>query len=367
MKTERPDRLAARSDRDLSGAGSGQRAALLIVNLVPYGQGWDPINHMVRLAAELLEAELIELPARRSTRVERLLAMLARRQRAPRGQHGLLICAQPRDLAGLLDIEGWRKRFDRLAAWVIDSFWLDAIPRSMRTLRPFDHLFVTSAEDMPAWQQVTATPTRWLGWGADVLGLGGAQAAREWDLLRVGRQPPPWDDDELTARAAAAAGLRFHPRPGGAVLTPFENQRFLMQRYAQTKFVLAFSNRVNPTSYTHPHRQYLTGRWVDALASGAVVAGVRPREPSIDELLWPEATLELGGTELQGGLALIQEAARRWHPGLSATNHAWALRRLDWRWRFKVLADAFALAPPRLAAELTRLEAAIASHPVGSA
>jgi hypothetical protein len=46
---------------------------------------------------------------------------------------------------------------------------------------------------------------------------------------------------------------------------------------ARAKFVLAFSNRVHQAGYTHPEREYLTARWVDSLAHGAVIAGIAPQ------------------------------------------------------------------------------------------
>jgi hypothetical protein len=339
---------------------------MLVVNLVPHGQGWDPINHMVRLAAELLEAELVEMPPTMPSSLDRLLAALSGRRRVRGGERCLLVCASPTDLNRVLDIERWRSRFEMLSAWVIDSFGVELIPRTIRLARPFDHLFVTGAEDVDPWCELTRTPTSCLAWGSDVLRLGSANGRRDLDLLRVGRQPLAWDDDEATARAAAAAGIRFHPRPAGRGLTPLQNQRLLMQKYARTKYVLAFSNIANPTRFTHPRRQYLTGRWVDALASGAVVAGVCPREPSIDRLLWPSATLELADVDRERGLREIVAALPTWHAGIAAANHAWSLRRLDWRWRFEALAQHFGGVPARLCAELAALRLAIEAHPVSA-
>jgi hypothetical protein len=339
---------------------------MLVVNLVPHGQGWDPINHMVRLATELLEAEQVDLPPGGPSSLDRLLAVLSGRRRVRGGERCLLVCASPSDLNRVLDIERWRSRFEVLGAWVIDSFGVEIIPRTIRRARPFDHLFVTGAEDVERWSELTRTPTTCLPWGSDVLRLGSANGRRELDLLRVGRQPPAWDDDAATARAAAAVGISFHPRPDGQGLSPFENQRLLMQKYSNAKFALAFSNIANPTPFTHPHRQYLTGRWVDALASGAVVAGVCPREPSIERTLWPSATLELTGVDLGRGLREIAAALPTWHAGIATENHAWSLRRLDWRWRFEALALRFGEVPARLRRELAALRLAVEAHPVSS-
>ena len=82
---------------------------------------------------------------------------------------------------------------------------------------------------------------------------------------------------------------------------PVANQASLMERLSRAKFTLSFSNAVSPASYTHPTREYLTGRWTDALASGAVVAGIAPACAATAELLWPAATLELATVDRADG------------------------------------------------------------------
>ena len=252
-------------------------------------------------------------------------------------------------------IEGWRRRFWYLAAWIIHSLCTERIPLTIRWSRPFDQFFVTTEEDIPVWERLTKTPTRWLPWGSDVLRFGGADADREWDLTRVGRQPAEWNDDQVTLQACAARHLRFHGRPP-TLEDAKENQEMLMNLYRQSKYLLAFSNKANPTSYTHCVREYLTGRWVDALASGCIVAGIPPREPSIQQLLWPGATLDLDSVERDAGLTQIEAAVRAWNPELAFTNYQRSLERLDWRWRFAQIADACRVSATRLHAELGEVE-----------
>ena len=115
-----------------------------------------------------------------------------------------------------------------------------------------------------------------------MLDLGSSAACRPVDLLRVGRQPDAWDDDQRSDAACRLAGLRFAGRP------PFFPENFkdssaghrdLCARYARAKFVLAHSNIVAPASYTHPSKEYISARWTDALAAGSVVAGIPPLIP----------------------------------------------------------------------------------------
>jgi hypothetical protein len=130
---------------------------------------------------------------------------------------------------------------------------------------------------------------------------------------------------------------------------------------SETKFALAFSNRMSPEGHTHPEREYITGRWTDSLASGAAVAGIPPRSESVQSLLWPEAFLDLGTTNQAEGLRVIASAVREWTPERARFNYMKSLQNLDWRWRFKALAEALDTHSSKLDAELARLQNVIRS------
>lgn len=330
---------------------------MLIVNLVPEAIGWGPIQYMTVLAAELLDAEVVALDPRTPSAIRKAASIIYRRAKGGTSQEScLMICAGPADLQKVIDVQNWRKRFKFLAAWIIDSFWLDHIPTSIRLANPFDHLFVTSLEDVEAWKRITGAPTTWLPWGTDALRLGHGASDRVWDITRVGRQPPEWEDDLAATRAAALLGIKYGGRPSRQALMSLENLKSLMITYGNSKYILAFSNSVNRECYTHPTRQYLTGRWVDALACGAIVAGIAPRGPGNDELLWPGATLELGTVRRDEGLQILGSELKTWCAEKAAVNHTMALKTLDWRRRFKVLADMYGIRPGPLMRELELLE-----------
>ena len=234
---------------------------------------------------------------------------------------------------------------------MIDSFWVNRIPNIIKHTRQFDHLFIITEEDVSEWVKSTKTPTTYLAWGTDALRLGGKNRERPWDLTRIGRQPPEWDDDSLTKKMCSDQNLSFHGRLRGFD-TAYKNQEMLMKLYQQSKFVLAFSNIANPTIYTHPKRQYITARWTDALACGAIVAGIPPKEPSIERLLWEGATLDLKSIKIEDGLKIISEATKNWHHEKAEFNYKKSLEKLDWRWRFSIIADTFNLSPKLLNIEL---------------
>jgi hypothetical protein len=317
---------------------------------------------MISLAGEMFDAVIVKTDTTfEPSRIDKVSSVLKPRMREKTGDEiCLLVCKGPSDLYALLDVEDWRKRFRYVAAWVIDSFWLDHIPKYFRLRNPFDRIFVTSLEDVERYEQLGLRSTTWLPWGSDVLRLGRGGTRREWDVTRVGRQPPEWDNDAEAGAAAGSLGIRYRGRPDSTGLTVLENQKLIMSAYAATKFILAFSNAVNRDPNNHPTREYLTGRWVDALSCGATVAGIAPRGPNTDRLLWPGATLELGSVRRAEGLQIIAAALRQWTPERAAANNALALQRLDWRWRFKEIADVFGLRPSRLILELESLDERIA-------
>jgi hypothetical protein len=330
---------------------------LLIVNAITHDRGWSPIQHMVAIAGELFDCEVVEAHASGLSKTTKILSVL--RQRARNGASDetcLLVCKGPADLLAVLNIENWRKRFRYLTAWIIDSFWFEHIPRSIRLRNPFDHIFVTSLEDVDRWREIAGVATTWLPWGTDALRLGQGGAHREWDLMRVGRQPSEWEDDLDAALAAESLGIRYRGRPDSSGLNALQNQKLMMNAYGASKFILAFSNAVNRDPNNHPTREYLTGRWVDALGCGAVVAGVAPRGANTEGLLWAGATLELGSVRRSEGLQVVADALRQWTPDRAAANYRMALRRLDWRWRFKALADFCGIRSAPLTRELQLLE-----------
>src|SRR5262249_18154404 len=276
---------------------------------------------------------------------------LLRRRRS--GLPCLLICASPADLSSIVLMEKWRKRYGRLVAWVFDSFWPNIIPR-FSNLSAFDYVFVTELEDIEAWRKRSAVPVEWLPWGSDVLRLGSANPCRRLDLLRIGRQPRDWDDDNSTRAVCESRGLSFEGRPP-TFADATRNERSLMAMEGTTKFVLAFSNRVSSGENTHPRREYITGRWTDALAAGAIVAGVPPRSQSVQSLLWKGALVDLGTVNRAKGIDVIARAVSEWNPERARLNYVRALERLDWRWRFKRLAAALDIRARHLENELENL------------
>jgi hypothetical protein len=317
------------------------------------GVGWHPVTALAELAAELLEARLVTVPADNLMRHAARLASGLPRHRG-RGTC-LVIASQPRQLFSLLQPPYLLRGYAQVAGWVIDSFWHERIPRGTRIRSHYDRLFVTDPDDLEPWSDATRLPVSCLPWGADVLRLGSDQPDRPVDLQRVGRQPAAWDDDLATDQLMRGLGLTFRSRPPMSE-TAGENQALLARTFSNAKFTLSFSNVVSPAGYTHPTREYLTARWTDALAAGAVVAGIRPKSAATRSLLWPEATLELpSAAPTPEALQQLRKAVELWTPERARHNHRIARQNLDWRWRLQELAHTLNVQAPRLQAEITLL------------
>ena len=333
-------------------------ASIHVVYPNPGGEGYLCILHMARLAARLLNGELVVLRPGNPTLTDKFKGILFPRKRSRLSC--LLICPSPASLSSMLLLQDWRKNYGRVVAWVYDSFWTNWIPPWVRRSRVFDHVFITEREDLQTWRKMVRAPVDWLPWGSDALDLGSSNPSREFDLVRFGRQPREWSDDSVNAEACRSFGIKFHGRPP-SFKDATDNERGLMGMLSNTKFALAFSNWVSPEGHTHPEREYITGRWTDALASGATVAGIPPRSESVRSLLWPEALLDIGTVNQTDGLKVIASMAQAWTPERAQLNYIKSLETLDWRWRFKTLAEALDIHSPELDVDLARLRSVIRS------
>ncbi len=336
-----------------------------VISSVQRSSGWTTITLLARMAARLLEAELVEPP--RPVSRPSLSHRLALRAPRRRGDESCLVIApDPKDLSALMSSGHLRSGYGQVVGLVIDSFWEDRIPMIAHRRSDFDRIFVTDADSVDPWTQITGTTVNWLPIGADILDGGSASPDRDVDVRRFGRQPSEWDDDKLSFDACASLGLRFKGRPEILAEAHVDQTNYLAE-LARSKFVLAFNNLEAPASYTHPTRDYLTPRWAESLGAGAVVAGRAPRCATSREFLWPGATLDLGTIERDPALPILREAVNAWNPSMAAYNNWMALQRFDWRWRISAIAEAMDISTPTLDAEMARLRAAIEDRrPAGS-
>ena len=326
-----------------------------LLHVRPAGQGWGPVEALVQLSARVLDARLITVDERARPTVLQRGASAVPRLPSVSTRRLLVIAPNPAHLAQAARLQHWLPGYSATAAWVIDSFWTERIARFARTGRHFDHLFITDPGLRDEWASSTDAAVSVLPWGADTLAFPLQDGDRSTDLLRVGRQPPAWDDDAATARLAAAHGLRFEGRPPLDPQDPAGSYAQVRSALLRTRHMLAFSNLVSPATYTHPTRDYLTGRWTDALAAGAVVVGAAPS--SAPQLLWDGATVEISPADPAAALDQLAQLSEPRTPETARAQQLLARQHLDWRHRLRELCKALGIPEtPQLTLELQMLE-----------
>ena len=334
-----------------------------IIYAAPEGPAWFPLTHMVDLMARCLAADLTVVRQDRAfSRIELLGALRGRRSRGT--EDLLVVCPNPTTMRLVLADPSWRTGYRTVAAWVVDSWWDDRIPRLARRPSVFDLVYLTEAENRSSWEDITGARIEHLPIGSDVVDNGfDPDRPASIDVRRVGRMPQAWDDDALLDRLCRERGLSFAGRPAFAD-TPEEGLRLLWEAELRSRFVLSFSNAVSPdTRYTHPTAEYLTYRWTDALGCGCTTAGTLPRTRTVTDLLWEGANVDVPHDDPAAGLDVVAEHVRAWTPERSLRNRRQALATLDWRHRFDRIRVDLGLDAPELDRELERLGAAADSLP----
>lgn len=327
------------------------------------GIGWQPILHMVKLMSEYYNADLQVIKNEEykyeNSSFKKLSWCL---KRYKKGEDCLIIVPSACEIEILFTHDkNWRNKFGKVAVYVIDSFWTDRIRWFSKYLTHIDHYFVTSPEDAEIWAKSTKVPVSSIPWGSDVLKLGWQKETKDIDLLRLGRQPPEWDDDAISNTICSKNNIKFHGRPP-SVQDPLETHMLTMRFMKRSKFILSFSNVVDSSPYTHPSKEYITGRWTDALASGAVVVGTTPKCRNVRDLFWNTAILNIQSTSQVAIVDGVLEALHTWNKDLATTNKINALENLDWRWRFKEISNVFGLSINKLDSDLIKIEKIISEH-----
>jgi hypothetical protein len=229
------------------------------------------------------------------------------------------------------------------------------LPRDVE-LAKYDYICYSHAGDRKPYEQRFGKRAIFAPLGSDVLNLGSQKARRSIDLLRIGRQPDGLADDYRTNSLAREIGLSFAGRPPflGDTLTEM-HLHVCKSWYAESKVILASSNLWDASTYTHPNKDYVTSRWLDAVSCGAAVAGVQPSSVK-DVFWWPEALIEFSEVDASSNLEDVLNFTKAWSPRIASINHLAALCYLDWRWSFLSLIEQTKLPETGLHLELSRLQ-----------
>ena len=271
----------------------------------------------------------------------------------------IAICMGPPSLRMFDALKDWRRRFDRVAAYVIDLY-----PGAERRLplsicKQLDALFISYEQMLPAVGSLVSCPVHLVLQAADVFGQGAGGGARPFDLSAYGRQP-----GELVSRLAnrvnrqGSGTIFLHSTSSFPYVSDWRLDRALFwQMLRRTRISICF-----PFSRTHPSAYRgidpLTARWFEGIAGGCVLAGRRPTSPEASRALhWEDSVVALPDNEeeaIEAVLALARDVERC--ESISRRNFQAAAASHDWRHRIAEMFSCLGMAsPPRLQEELASL------------
>lgn len=310
---------------------------LLIISSIPDQNGWLPINYMIQLLSSYSNSKIIRQGTSNVTRFEKLKCYFTPIEKKCIGKTNILfIVNTASELNSLVTlIRKDTLAYNKISAWIIDSFWHDNISKFILK-KYINHLFVMTKEDVSFYERKTKVPTTFLGWGTDVFNLGSNKPERQIDLLRMGRQPAKWNNDKENSEILSESELVYQGRPP---ITENKHIEFncesyislLKEYYSKSKFVLAQSNLVDDSGYTHNTREYITARWTDAIACGCVVLGYQPVTCSSFQQLWTESFAHIDDVNNIKGYI---DEINCWEENIPDINYHMSLKYLDWRWKF---------------------------------
>lgn len=328
--------------------------------------GWAAIDELALLMTRLFGAELLS-PALKPPSLLRRLAGRERLRFAPlecRGGDVLFVVARgPEDLAMVRAIPGARQRFDRIHAFVTDSYHRAGYYDDTGL---YDSITVTAHEDLEYPRQRFGIAVHHLYQGTDALQWAPRNpVVRNIDLLSFGRTPPSYHQALVGALHRMDTPQLYLHSPLGHLSGPSVavERAMLFKLLHRTRIALAFHLLVEPQG-GRPRSMMVTSRWLESLLGGAVVAGRRPVSRMADEMLdWPGCTVELPEQpDLAVGqlLQMLQDPEALQQQGQANTRHT--IARHDWRYRIETLCHLHGWnVPGPLRDELQALQALAAS------
>lgn len=323
---------------------------------VPADGGWTPVWQMIDLLHQYAGGKLIRIDPQLSQRKRTKILSVIPRYRRKNNRACIVIASDPGIANSALRYFDIYYRYEKVYLWVIDSFWSERIPRFLKKNKIFDKCFVMDSGDISDWKRQIEIPLGVLPWGADVLKINPENLSnKDVDVVRVGRQPEAWSDNQINQKYFTQKSLIYlgSPHiPGGH----FKLEEHLEQTLARSKFLLAFNNLSSPAAYTHPTRSYLTSRWVKGISYGAVMLGAIPTSKTALELLPRWVHVEISPTSPKDAVEGITQASEQWDPRLPYALHAYACSVFDWRHRFAEIFSDLGFESPNLEQDIKTLE-----------
>ena len=330
----------------------------------PPSAGWVAIDEFEDLFHRLDGARIL-CPEHRSIRSSigrmksRLLGPFLRLDDIDAGGELLLVVARvPSDLRMIYALTSARKRFRKIAGYVIDSYFTEGYESSVKE---YDHVFSTTQEGVDLIRASYGVSSSVLYQGFDCLAWASIDSDRSIDLIGFGRQPTSYHREFQTAFHTHASNILYLHSPIGARAGAdvWLERPMMLKLLQRSKVSLAFHLLVEPVGIRPRAANFVTSRWLESLGTGCLVLGRRPPgQMAVDMFGWSNALIEVPDAPpevvdfVEAVLAdtkFVCETRRR--------NVVEMCRRHDWRYRIRDIYQHFQLSlPERLTTELVALE-----------
>jgi hypothetical protein len=344
----------------------GKDGTVLLSRRNPPFAGWVAIDEFEDLFQHLTGGRVL-CAEHRSIRTaigrmeSRLIGPFLRFDEQVGGELLLVVAREPSDLRMVYALPNARKRFRKIAGYVIDSYFAESFERSARH---YDHVFSTTEEGADLLRSRYGVSSSVLRQGFDCLRWANAEADRSIDVIGFGRQPDSYHRSFQAAfHTSESKVLYLHSPIGSRTGADVYTERPMMLKLLQrSKISLAFHLLVEPIGERPRAANFVTSRWLESLGTGCLVLGKKPLGQMAEGMFpWSDALIEVpdkpsDAVEMMKSLLsrpnFIQETRRQ--------NVLEMCRRHDWRDRIRDIYQCLGLPlPESLTAELNALEGLI--------
>lgn len=326
--------------------------------------GWVAIDEFEDLYARISGARIFVPRLRRFRegflgRVQgKVLGGFARLDDIPsRGELLFVVARGPGDLEVISSVGHIRKNYRHVAAFVVDSYFVDAFgPAAAK----YDHIFCTTELGAETIRKRFGTSTSVLRQGFDCLKWSSVDNSRSIDLIGFGRQSAKYHEAFQSSFHRHDSPILYLHSPIGKVegADVWVERPMLLKLLQRSKLSLAFHLGVEPPLSRPYDASFVTSRWFESLSCGCLVVGKRPPGSMAEEMLpWQDATIELPD-DTRRAVEFIANLAEdvTFQQQVRQRNVAEMRRRHDWRYRIRDIHLHFGLQLPEiLTAELDLL------------